>query len=147
MSLSTSPPPSIPSRHPSLPAYVHPRFTLSHFTGNASACWCIIPNLQIMSPLSLPFSVNNLSKTSWVTFASECCQSRFPLSLLKRPGEEALQSNDLDDWVDQMWTDTLGSSLYCSVFSNLCFFFFFFSFIFERLVFGDREVLHKQLLS
>lgn len=25
-----------------------------------------------------PFSLNNLSKTIWVTFASECCQSRFP---------------------------------------------------------------------
>lgn len=67
---------------------MHP-FTWSRFTGNGSACWCIFTNLQIMSPLPLPFSLNNLSKRSWVTFASECCQSGFPPCLLKRPWEEA----------------------------------------------------------
>lgn len=104
VSLNSSPP-FISSRHSSLPVSAHPPFTPSHFTGNASACWCIIANLQIMSPPLHPhplFSVNNLSKTRWVTFASECCQSRFPPSLLKRPGEEALQYNGLDDWADQM---------------------------------------------
>lgn len=59
-----------------------PPSTQSHFTGNSTACRYIITNLQIMSPLSFLLSLNNLSKTSWVTFASVCCQSRFFLHLV-----------------------------------------------------------------
>lgn len=108
-------PPSVFSLHFSFPGSAPPPFTWSHFTSSSTAWCCIITNLQIMSPLSLPFSLNNLSKTSWVTFASECCQSRFPPSLLKRPREDALRSNDSVDWADQMWTHTLGTSFYCAI--------------------------------
>lgn len=70
---------------------------------------------------ALPIPLNNLSKKSWMTFASECCQSRFSSCLLKRPWEEALRSNDSDDLTDQMWTCTLKPSLYRYLFSHLCF--------------------------
>lgn len=85
--------------------------SLCSVASDCSACCYIITNAQIMSPLSLIFSLNNRSKTSRVTFASECCQSRFSPSLLKKLWEEAARSNDSDDWSDQMWACTRGTIL------------------------------------
>lgn len=66
--------------------------SLCSVASDRSACCYIITNAQIMSPPSLLSSLNNLSKTSWVTFASARCQRRFPPSLLKKLWEEAVRS-------------------------------------------------------
>lgn len=41
--------PSLLSLHSSFPVSAPSPLTCSHFTGDSSACWCIITNLQIMS--------------------------------------------------------------------------------------------------
>lgn len=102
-------PPFLLFLHPSLPVSALSPFTWSHFTGTGSACWCIITNLQIMSPLPSLWIIYQ-RQSGWHLHPS-AVKAGFLPSLLKRPWEEALRSNDSDDWADQMWIRTLGNQL------------------------------------